>query len=132
VNVTEILLAAFMAELLEMILQYSSTLGGVVERLYRYYRRSVFIFLAIHTGHIYIIFLSLRYDLLNWPILLAIALKTFDIFSKIELIRQRYLDTQPDNISALEKILQMPIPLWLYAAAPLTYPWLIYLSLSSR
>ena len=128
-SVIEIVLFSFAAEMLELILQYAPTLYGVLSRLYDYYRKSIFLMLGIHTGYLYILYISLYTDTLNWTMVFIIALKTFDIFTKIELIRRIFIRGEYD--SSTKEMLQMQVPLWLFLIGPLTYPWLLYLSFSS-
>jgi hypothetical protein len=119
---------SFLAELLEMGWQYAPTLRQVLEKVYGLYRRSVFLLLLGHSGYLYLIWLSLRYDLLNWPIVVAIALKTLDIFTKIEMVRKLYIRQEKDQV--LGEMLGMEVPFWLWLIGPLTYPWLVWLAFS--
>ena len=125
-TITHIIILSFIAEMIELALQYAPTLGGVLERLYSYYRRSIFLFLSIHTGYLYILFITLKYNMLNWVMIFIIALKTFDIFTKIEMIKKLYIIGEPDQ-SLLES-LSMPVPFWLALIGPMTYPWLLYIA----
>ena len=117
---------SLVAEIVEISWQYASSMQGVMEKVWRLYRRSVFLLLAGHTGYLYILWLSLRYDLLDWPIIVAIALKTLDIFTKIEMVRRIYLRGEIDPVT--EEMLTMRIPLWLWLIGPLTYPWLVWMA----
>jgi len=119
---------SFVLELVEMNWQYAPTIRRTLERIYGLYRRSVFLLLLGHTGYLYLLWLSLRYDLLNWPIILALALKTLDIFTKIELVNKLYIREERDE--GLEQVLEIPAPLWLWMIGPLTYPWLVWLALT--
>ncbi len=119
---------SFLAEVAETSWQYAPSMQGVMEKVWRLYRRSVFWLLAGHTGYLYILYLSLRYDLLNWPIIIAIALKTLDIFTKIEMVRKIYVRGEIDPVT--EEMLRMQMPPWLWLIGPLTYPWLVWLALT--
>jgi hypothetical protein len=119
---------SFLLELVELGWQFAPTMGQVLERVYLLYRRSVFLLLLGHTGYLYLLWLSLRFDLLNWPIVLAIALKTLDIFTKIEMVRKLYVRKEEDRV--LGGMLEMEVPLWLWLIGPLTYPWLVWLAFS--
>ena len=127
-TVSNIVILSFVAEMIELSFQYAPTLGGVLQRLYNYYRRSVFLFLSIHTGYIYILFVALKYDMLNLVMVFIIGLKTFDIFTKIEMIKRLYITKEPDQ-SLLES-LNMSVPFWLALIGPMTYPWLLYVAFS--
>ena len=119
---------SLLAEIVETSWQYAPTMREVMEKVRRLYRRSIFWLLAGHTGYLYILYLSLRYDLLNWPIVLAIALKTLDIFTKIEMVRKIYVRGETDPVT--EEMLRMRIPPLLWLIGPLTYPWLVWLALT--
>jgi hypothetical protein len=119
---------SFLAELVEASWQYAPQMGAVIEKVWRLYRRSVFLLLLAHTGYLYLLYLSLRFDLLNWPIILAIALKTLDLFTKIEMVRKIYVRHERDPLT--EEMLKMEIPPLLWALGPLTYPWLVWLALT--
>lgn len=127
-SLLQIVLYSFVAEMVELFLQYAPTLGGVISRLYGYYRRSVFLFLAVHTGYLYILYISLKLDTLDWVMVFIIALKTFDIFTKIEMIRRIYLKKETDP--SMRQMMDMPVPTWLFLIGPLTYPWLLYVAFS--
>jgi len=72
----QVVALSFFLELVEIAWQYSPSFEGTLQRIYALYRRSVFWLLLAHTGYLYLLFVSLRYDLLDWPIVVAIALKT--------------------------------------------------------
>ncbi len=119
---------SFLAEIIEISWQYAPQMGQVIDRLWRLYSRSVFLLLLAHTGYLYILYISLRFDLLNWPIIVAIALKTLDIFTKIEMVRKIYIRHEVDELS--RQMLNMQIPLLLWAIGPLSYPYLVWLALT--
>jgi hypothetical protein len=123
----QLVVLSFLAELLELSWQYAPTLRRTLERIDRLYRRSIFLLLLGHTGYLFLLWISLRYDLLNAPIIVAIALKTLDLFTKIELLkknRQGSLDPE------LEAMLDLRMPHWIWLIGPLTYPWLVWLALN--
>jgi hypothetical protein len=119
---------SFLAELVETSWQYEPRMREVMEKVWRLYRRSIFLLLLGHTGYLYILYLSLRFDLLNWPIVVAIALKTLDIFTKIEMVRKIYVRGESDPLT--DEMLKMKMPPLLWAVGPLTYPWLVWLALT--
>jgi hypothetical protein len=118
---------SFLAELIELSWQFAPTLRRTLERIGALYRRSVFLLLLGHAGYLYILWISLRYDLLNWPIVVAIALKTLDIFTKIELLKKL---RRGEVDGELESIMDLEMPLWIWLIGPLTYPWLVWLAFS--
>jgi len=125
-NLWPILVAGFFLELLELSWQAGSTLQEAFERMYRVYRRSVFLFLLGHTGYLYLLYISLAYDRLNWPMILALALKIADLFTKMGILDKIYVKKERDE--NLRQMLGVPVSAWMWFAAPLTYPWLLYLS----
>ena len=129
-NVSEIVIATVIVELLEAVLQYSKTMRLTTYKLYtNYYSKSPFYFFAVHIGYLWIMFLSLAYNNLSWALILALALKVFDIFSKLDLINKVVLKPQDTQVS---EILDMPIPFWVYLTGVLTYPYLVYLAFSGN
>jgi len=129
-SVAEIVIVTVIIELLEAMLQYSKTMRETMIKLYtNYYSKSPFYFFAVHIGYLWIMFLSLAYNNLSWPLILALALKVFDIFSKLDLINKVVLNPQDTQVS---EILDMPIPAWVYLTGVLTYPYLVYLAFSTN
>ena len=126
-GIEELVLITLILELLEVVFQYSTTLKGSIYRLYKYYNSSSFIFFAMHFGYIWILFVSITYSNLRWPILLAITLKTFDIFTKLELIKKLFIKPDMNYISSVSSVLDAKIPIWVFLVGPFTYPYLIYL-----
>lgn len=116
-------------ELFEAAWQRADTLRGVIANGWQYYRRSVFLFLLMHTGYLYTLYLSLRFDVLSWPIVGMLVFKSLDIFFKIDLIGRLHgkRDALPADMAA---ILDDPIPQWYFLAGALTYPWFVYMALT--
>jgi len=127
-NVESLVLISLIAEITEIALQYNTTLKGSVYRLYRYYNKTPFLFFATHLGYIWILFVSIAYSNLTWPILVAVTLKTFDIFTKLELIKKLFLKPDINYIAEISNMIEAKIPFWVYLVGPLTYPYLIYLA----
>jgi len=124
-----LVLLSLLAELVELSWQLAPTLRRTLKRIDALYRRSIFLLLLGHTGYLYLLWLSLRFDLLNWPIILGIALKTLDIFTKIELLKAVRSDRVDPQTEAM---LDWSMPLWLWLIGPLTYPWLVWLALTAN
>jgi len=116
------------AELFEAAWQQADTLRGAIEKGRRYYHRSVFLFLMMHPGYWLTLFVSLYYDVLNWPIIAVLAFKTLDMFFKMDLIGR--LDGRGSMTPEMEAMLATPIPRWYFLAGVMAYPWLIYAALS--
>jgi len=129
-SISEIVLVTIVIEIIEALLQYSKSMRLTIYKLYsNYYNKSAFYFFTVQIGYIWILYLSLAYNNLSWPILLALALKIFDIFSKLDMINRVVLKPKDSNIS---EILDMPIPFWIYLTGIVTYPYLVYLAFSNN
>ncbi len=119
---------SFILEILEVFTQYSGTLKASVLKMYKLYHKNIFLFFASQFGYIWILFISLAYDNLSFPIIIAIALKTFDIFTKLELIKKLFMKPDLNYIAAIAQMIDNKIPFWIYLVGPLTYPYLIYIA----
>jgi len=93
----QILFTMLLLELFEIHLQKATNLGESIEKLYGYYNRSVFLFFLVHPTLYFVLGVLLYFDAFNFFGLTILAIKTFDIFFKIEMIRQRYLLQEMDG-----------------------------------
>ena len=123
-GIVEIVLITFILEVIESYIQYGRTLKEVVEKLYRIYQKSPFLFFIIHLDYLWLLFISLAYSNLSWPLIFAIALKTFDIFTKLDLIKRVYIKEDRE----MEEFLNLQMPPWTYLVSIFTYPYLVYLA----
>jgi len=114
------------AELFEAAWQQADTLRGAIENGYRYYQRSIFLFLVMHAGYVLTLFVSLYYNLLNWPIIGILAFKTLDIFFKLDMIGR--LHGHRELTPEMEAMLVTPIPRWYFLAGVMAYPWFMYVA----
>ncbi len=121
-----LLLALF--ELIEALLQRAPTLGGVIERLYYWYQKSIFLFLGIHLSFVYTLFVVIVTDRLNMAMIVILAMKVFDIFYKIEIIRTLYI--KKESNPELEMMLSWRLPSWFFLTGLLLYPPMLYYALS--
>ena len=115
------------AESIEVSIQKAPTLYGMLQKLYFYYRRHIFLFFLVQPGFYTLLFIIIQTDTLNTPMIFLIALKVFDIFSKIELIRQLFLEQKISEEFA--QLLEWPMPSWLFALSLGSYPSLLYYAL---
>jgi len=114
-------------ELFEAAMQRAETLYGVVERLYFWYKKSIFLFFLMHPSFYYMFFVILATDSLNFYTVMIIAMKVFDIFYKLELIKAIFIKQQvPDELAAM---LQWRIPGWFFLTGVMLYPPLLYYGL---
>jgi len=108
-------------------MQRSDTLGGVIARLYGWYRKSIFLFFLIHPTFYFILFVVMATDVLNFSMVVIIAMKVFDLFYKLELIKAIYLKQSiPSDMAAM---LQWHIPSWFFLTGVMLYPPLLYVAL---
>ncbi len=123
-SIYTVVLISVAAEIFEISWQYAPNIAGILANNYRFYSKSIILFLAMHTGYIYTIFVSLWFDILNTPMIAIIALKIFDIFTKLEFIQKIYIKQEIDVVTAT--LLNKRVPLWLYILQFALYPWLLY------
>ncbi|MEJ2436760.1 MAG: hypothetical protein P8Y35_01845 [Sulfurovaceae bacterium] len=79
-------------ELFEIAWQYSDTLYQILEKAYRYYSKSIFVFLLMHPSFYFILFVVLATGRLNVSMIIILTLKIFDMFTKIELVRKLFIE----------------------------------------
>jgi len=108
-------------------MQRSQTLLGVLEKLYRYYQKNIFLFFLIQPGFYVILLIVLMTGILNITMVLLLAIKVFDIFYKIELIKSVFLER---NVSQeLAQMLTWKMPSWFFLMGVGMYPPLLYFAL---
>jgi len=129
-SIEEIVFITIIAELLEIFLQYSMSLKESILKQYSYYNKSPFLFFATHTGYIWILFLIIYYNKLNFAILLAILLKTLDIYTKVVIIQNLFIKAKGKYLDEINSILEQETPIWLYFIGLFTYPYIVYLAFS--
>lgn len=126
-NVLLFTLILFLAELFEASLQRSETLFGVLEKLYAYYTKSIFLFFLIQPGFYILLFVVLYTGVLNVTMIFILALKVFDIFYKIELIKKVFIERQ---VSAdVGQMLEWKMPSYFFLMGAFMYPPLLYFAL---
>ena len=127
-NALSLTLILVILELFEAMTQRADTLGGVIERLYIWYRKSIFLFFLIHPTFYFILFVVIATDILNFYMVMIIAMKVFDLFYKLELIKAIFIKQKvPADLAAM---LQWRIPSWFFLTGVMLYPPLLFLALS--
>ena len=120
-------LILLIAELFEVYIQRAPTLLGILSNLYAYYQKSVFLFFLVQPGLYLILFVILLTGVLNTSMIFLLALKVFDLFYKIELIKNIFIQK---NISLeLKEMLTWKMPSWFLFIGMVIYPSLIFLAL---
>lgn len=116
------------AELFEAYLQRSETLLGVLEKLYAYYQKSIFLFFLIQPGFYFIMFIVLLTGVLNVTMIFLLAIKIFDIFYKIELIKKVFIEREVSQ--EIAQMLEWKIPPMFFLMGAALYPLLLFYALT--
>jgi len=116
------------AELFEAYIQRSETLLGVLEKLYAYYKKSIFLFFLIQPGFYFILFVVLLTGVLNVSMVFLLAIKIFDIFYKIELIKKVFIEREVSQ--EIAQMLEWKIPAMFFLMGAGLYPLLLFYALT--
>ena len=113
-------------ELFEIWWQKSDTLYGVLQNIYRYYEKSIFLLLLIHPTFYLLIYLMMvsGYDIY---IQIALGLKLSDIALKILFIQKVFIKQEVDEEFLM--MLGMKMEWYMLYFGVLFYPVLLYLGL---
>ncbi|SFV51884.1 hypothetical protein MNB_SV-12-430 [hydrothermal vent metagenome] len=114
-------------EFVESNFQKAPTLGMMIDRLYGYYKKSVFLFFAVHPTFYFVLLVSLYTKILNFYIIAILLIKVFDIFFKIEMIRQRHIRREMDI--ELASIMELEMSPWMGYLGTLMYVPLLAMAL---
>ena len=123
----KLILLCVVLEFFEAYWQHASTLMGSLAKGYYFYHKSIFLLLFMHIGYLYILYVSLAFDILSWPIFFILLLKSMDIFMKIHLVQKVFVRREADD--GLLLMLESPTPWWYYLMGAMTYPWLLYMAM---
>ena len=115
------------AELFEATIQRAPTLLGVLKKLYAYYQKSIFLFFLIQPGFYFILFIVLLTGVLNVTMIFLLAIKIFDIFYKIELIKKVFIEREVSQ--ELVQMLEWKIPPVFFLMGAALYPPLLFYAL---
>lgn len=127
-NVLLFTLILLLAELFEAYTQRSETLLGVLEKLYAYYQKSIFLFFLIQPGFYVILFIVLLTGVLNVSMVFLLAIKVFDIFYKIELIKKIFIEGEVSG--EISEMLAWEMPSYFFLLGVAMYPPLLFYALS--
>jgi len=127
-NALTFTLILVIAELFEAYIQRASTLFGVLEKLYTYYRKSIFLFFLIQPGFYFILFIILVTGVLNASMIFLLGIKVFDIFYKIELIKKVFI--QREVSVEIAQMLEWRIPSYFFLMGVGMYPPLLFYALT--
>jgi hypothetical protein len=115
-------------ELFEAYMQYADTLYGVMEKLYFWYKKSIFTFFLLHPSFYFMLFVILFTDVLNIYMVFILVFKIFDLFYKIELIKGIFIKKSiSEDIYAM---LDWKIPSFFFLMGVGLYPPLLFYALT--
>ncbi len=123
----QILFAMLLLELFEIYIQSANTLEEMIEKLYGYYRQSIFLFFIIHPTLYFVIGVLLYFNAFNFFGITILVLKTFDLFFKIEIIQQRYIRGEMD--AELQQMMGLKMTSSLKFFSLLLYLPLLYMAI---
>lgn len=127
-NALLLTLILLLAELFEAYLQRSETLLGVLEKLYDYYQKNIFLFFLIQPGFYVILFIVLLTGVLNVSMVFLLAIKIFDIFYKIELIKKVFIEGEVSQ--EISEMLMWKMPPYFFLMGVMMYPPLLFYALT--
>jgi len=114
-------------ELFEAYMQRATTLYGVIEKLYRWYSKSIFFFFLMHPAFYFTLFVVIVTDILNIYMIFLLTFKIFDLFYKLELIKKIFIQQKvPQDLA---QMLEWKIPSWFFLMGVLLYPPLLFYAL---
>ena len=114
-------------ELFEAYVQRAQTLLGVLEKFYAYYQKSIFLFFLIQPGFYFIMFIVLLTGVLNVTMVFLLAIKIFDIFYKIELMKKVFIEREVSQ--EIAQMLEWKIPSMFFLMGAALYPPLLFYAL---
>lgn len=114
-------------ELYEVQWQKAGTMMGMLARMYQHYQRSIFLFFIMHPTFYLFMALMILTDYNIYAVILFV-IKAVDIFMKIILIKQIFIDKQTTHELILA--LLAPINKFLPYIGLIAYPPLIFLAMS--
>ena len=123
----QILILMTLLEFFEANLQKATTLGMMIDRLYGYYQKSVFLFFLVHPTFYFVLLVSIYTKILNFYIIVILLIKVVDIFFKIEMIKQRHIKKEMDM--ELSNMMDIEISPWMGYLGTLMYVPLLIMAL---
>lgn len=121
-------LILLLAELFEGLTQRGETLFSVLENLYAFYQKSIFLFFLMQPGFYVLLFIVLFTGVLNLSMTLLLAIKIFDMFYKMELIKKVFI--QAHIPAEMAEMLNWKMPQYFFLMGAAMYPPLLFYALS--
>jgi len=125
--VLQLIIIMIFLELIEAYFQMANTLEEMIDRLYFYYNKSIFLLFIVHPTLYFVFCVALYLDIFNFYIVVILLFKVFDIFFKIEMIKQRYQETEMDY--ELAEMLKSNIASWMRFLGLFTYVPLLFMAI---
>ncbi len=116
------------AELFEAYIQRAQTLFGVLKKLYGYYQKSIFLFFLIQPGFYFILFVVVLTGVLNLTMIFLLAIKIFDLFYKMELIKKVFIERKVSQ--EIAQMLEWKMPSMFFFMGAALYPPLLFFALT--
>ena len=113
-------------ELFESRWQYASTMGGVLENIEHYYKKSIFLLLLMHPSFYLVLFILIYNGAHGILLGIMVVMKGADIATKLWMISSLEKGTLSPEFRAM---LSMPIPHWMPWINVVIYPALLSLAL---
>ena len=113
-------------EIYEVQWQIAPTLFEMLQKMYRYYNKSIFLFLIMHPTLYFAIWLMIYSDY-NVYALILLSLKAADIFTKLYFIKQLFIDKEISD--ELQIALSMKLDKYMPYIGLLIYPPLVFMAL---
>lgn len=127
--VYQLIFIMILLELLELYLHKADTLAGLIDRLHEYYQQSIFMLFLVHPTIYFVLGVLLYFDAFNFYGISILLLKVFDLFFKIELIKQRHYKASMD--AELEKMMNMKLTISMKFISFILHVPFLYLAISS-
>jgi hypothetical protein len=116
-------------ELLELYLHKADTLVELIDKLHDYYRQSIFVLFLAHPTIYFVLGVLLYFDAFNFFGISILLLKVFDLFFKLELIKQRHYKASMDL--ELEKMMNMKLTISMKLLSFILHVPFLYMAISS-
>ena len=127
-NIYLFVVILILLEIFELYIQKSDTLLGVMQKLFFWYKKSIFAFFLVHPSFYFLFFVILYTDTLNIYMILMLVFKIFDLFYKMELIKSIFIKQRVSL--EIESMLEWQIPSWFFLLGLSLYPPLLFYALS--
>jgi len=115
------------AELFEAIIQRSRNALGMLEKLNIFYSKSIFLFFLVQPSFYIILFIILFTNVLNISMIFLLSIKIMDIFYKMYLIKQVFIEKEVSQ--EVYDMLHWEMPSWFFLVGVFTYPPMLFFAL---